>query len=140
MSCKELIQRLLKGETLQTPEEISELENFDPDALQSELADLKSCHARLVRNEKIRRIAENSGCIDADYLDFRAEKAGIDLDDQVAVKSFVAQVVSTNPGCFKARIQPGGCKPQTPPAGEKNSSPDRITQLINFLNNAPEVQ
>ncbi len=113
------------------------------DAASRERDEFKSDRDRLHRNIRIREIADRSGCRDAGYLDYLAGRAGIDLDDEEAVRGFVAGMEEENPRCFNAGVHPGGGA-GTPGKAPENPSPepggDRIGRIIESLDNAPEAR
>jgi len=146
MQFKNLISKLLKAEPL-NPLESAELERFDPDALLAETETLRSECERLrksecamLREKKIRNLAEKSGCLDPGYLDYRAERDSIDIDDPAAVQTFLQEFAAENPRCFRARIQPGsgGAEPAKPPKPASNGN-DRIGEIISSLDAAPDA-
>lgn len=158
-----------------SPEEIALLREFDPDALQQELAEksgklqtlenerlsreellqkeleeLRSTHSalqndfqELQRRQKIEALAGHYGCTDPEYLDFRARRAGIDLNDEAASTSFVEEIARTSPGCFKARIKSGSSElqqdfPET--AGNDFAGfagADRISRITGIISGIP---
>ena len=106
---KEIIAKALRGETLNALER-AELESFDPDALRQKIDELE--RAKLTREEalqhdlddvraerdtllserdalrrrrRIEEIARDAGCDCAEFLDFLAAKANVDIDDAEAV-------------------------------------------------------
>ena len=165
MNIKSLIAKLLKREELNALER-AELENFDPDALQSKLDELErsrlsreealqqdlaaaqserdklraECGA-LIRRERIGAIAAESGCTEPEYLDFLAARREVALDDPAAVKSFLAEVESANPHCFRSRLRPGSGGPPVPePPAAQSDAPDRIGGIISALGEAPAAE
>lgn len=165
MNIKPLIAKLLKHEELNALER-AELENFDPDVLQSKLDELErsklsreealqqdlaavqaerdklraECGA-LVRRERIGAIAAESGCTEPEYLDFLAARREVALDDPAAVKEFLAEVESANPHCFRSRLRPGsGGPPVAEPPASQPDTPDRIGGIISALGEAPEAE
>ena len=165
MNIKPLIAKLLKHEELNALGR-AELENFDPDALQSKLDELErsklsreealqqdlaavqserdqlraECGA-LVRRERIGAIAAESGCTEPEYLDFLAARREVALDDPAAVTAFLAEVESANPHCFRSRRRPGsGGPPAAEPPAPQPDTPDRIGGIISALGEAPEAE
>lgn len=164
---RETIAKLLRGETLNALER-AELESFDPDALRVKLDELE--RAKLTREEalqhdlaaaqeerdalrterdalrrkdRIESLARDSGCVDAEFLDFLAAKGRIDLDDAPAVAEFVARAERDNPALFRSRLRPGSGGARTP-AAAKNTAPadtaDRIGAIVAALGGAPEAE
>ena len=131
MNIKPLIAKLLRREELNALER-AEVEQFDPDALQTKLDELEraklsreealqqdlaaaeserdrlraECGA-LIRRERIHAIAAEAGCTEPEYLDFLASRRAVALEDPEAVKSFVAEVERDNPHCFRSRLRRG---------------------------------
>lgn len=123
--------------------------------LQKELDSLKSIHSalenehqELQRKHRIEKIAENGGCIDPEYLDFRARRAGIDLENNSQVELFMEEVSRTSPGCFRARIHPGSSagfddtasRSENAASGCGPGSSDRIGRIVETLGNVPDVR
>ena len=113
------------------------------------LADAETAHnatraelGTLRRNNRIAKLAAESGCVDPDYLDFMATKGNIDLDKDDAVKSFLDDLKTKSPGSFKAPIKPGaGDPPPAQPQNDQKPDPrDRIGNLMKSISEAPEVQ
>ena len=164
---KETIAKALRGEALNALER-AELENFDPDALSQKLEELE--RAKLTREEALRHdldaavkerdeiraerdelrrknrigaIARDSGCDNAEFLDFLANKAQIDLDDDQAVARFVANAEHDHPALFRSRLQPGTGGAAVPAPGATPASaevPDRIGAIVAALGGAPEAE
>lgn len=165
MKIRDIIVKLLHGEELNALER-AEIEGFDPDGLREKLEeaerarmsreevlqhDLKSvCAERdelrserdsLQRERQITRLAADSGCTDAAYLDFLAVREKLALDDDKAVAEFISRVERENPHCFKSRLKPGTGNPELPSSsgtGESLRSGDRITAIVDALNCAPD--
>lgn len=166
MNIKGLIAKLLRREELNALER-AELEKFDPEALQSKLAELEraklsreealqqdlsaaraerdtlraECGA-LIRRERINSIAAAAGCTEPEYLDFLASRREVALDDDEAVKTFLAEVERANPHCFRSRLHSGSggaaaAAATEPGRGAEQS--DRIGEIISALGGAPEA-
>lgn len=167
MKLKELIIKALNGGELNALER-AELENFDPDALKSQLdeleraklsreeglqRDLDAANAEretlrrerdgLLRRNRIAELAADSGCTDPDYLDYLADKAELALDDAEAVKKFLDRTERENPHCFRSRLKPGTGAPAPAPAAGSGVSvrptPDRIGEIMEALGAAPDA-
>ena len=168
MNIKPLIAKLLRREELNALER-AEVEQFDPDALQSKLDELErsklsreealqqdlaaveserdalraECGA-LIRRERIHAIAAEAGCTEPEYLDFLAARREVALDDPEAVKSFLAEVEEANPHCFRSQLRSGsgGVAAEEPPAapGGTGGYPDRIDGIVSALGGAPEAE
>ena len=166
MKLKDLITKALNGAELNALER-AELEKFDPDALKARAdeaerarlsheealqRDLDAANAEretlqkerdaLVRRNRIGALAADSGCTDPDYLDFLARKAELDLDDEAAVREFLARTERETPYCFRSRLKPGtgAAAPVGKTAGNKPSAPDRIGAIAEALVGAPEAE
>ncbi len=165
MNVKPLIAKLLRNEELNALER-AELENFDPDALQTKLDELERAKlgreealqqdlaaaeaerdalraecAALVRRERISAIAAESGCTEPEYLDFLAARRGVALDDADAVKAFVAEAKRANPHCFESRLHAGsGGAAIAAPVPNGADAPDRIGEIVSALGGAPEAE
>ena len=167
MKIKETIAKALRGETLNALER-AELESFDPEALQQKIDELE--RAKLTREEalqhdldaaqaerdalrterdtlrrrnRIDAIARESGCENAEFLDFLAAKDNIDLEDGKAVAEFVARAERGNPAIFRSRLRPGsgGATAQgTPTENRSASRPDRIGAIVEALDGVPEAE
>ena len=166
MKLRELIVKALNGAELNALER-AELEKFDPDALKARLdeaerarlsreealqRDLDAANSErdalrkerdaLVRRDRIATLAADSGCTDPDYLDFLARKSGVELEDEAAVKEFLARTERDNPHCFRSRLKPGTGAPLPAHAASGGASPavpDRIGAIVEALGGAPEV-
>ena len=164
---KETIAKALRGEALNALER-AELENFDPEALQKKIDELE--RAKLTREEalqhdlaaaqqerdalrterdalrrrdRIERLARESGCDNAEFLDFLAAKANIDLEDGNAVAEFVTRAERDNPAIFRSRLQPGsgGTQITAAPSGVRGAAaPDRIGAIVEALGDVPEAE
>lgn len=99
--------------------------------IRNEHALLQNDHAALQRRCKIEKLSDRFGCVDPDYLDFRASRSNVDLDDENAVNEFAEKLARTAPNFFKARINPGSDIPVTL-AGHSEASEftgDRIGRI-----------
>ena len=109
----------------------------------SEKEALQQKHDLLERTTQIRRLADESGCEDPDYLDYLARKQNVDLNDQRAVGEFLSRTLQSRPYCFRASLHPGSGSGGSaeefphPAAGEGN---DRISRILNRLDSAPVLQ
>ena len=119
--------------------------NFDQDLTVWENMEL---HGRLhhmptkQRRNRISELAAKHKCEDADYLDYLAEKNGVDLSDEAKTSEFVEKLKKEQPKYFAADIKPGA-GPADPPKGQPEPKPepgDRIGSIIEQLNNAPEIK
>lgn len=103
----------------------------------------KKEHAALIRRNRINELAAMHKCEDADYLDYLAEKRGIDLADEAKTGEFIEALKKEQPRCFAADVKPGAGPadpPKDQPPAPKSDPADRIGNLIDQLNNAPEVK
>ena len=83
----------------------------------SEKEELRQKHDLLERSTRIRRLADETGCEDPDYLDFLAQKQQVDLTDSSAVGEFLSRTLESRPYCFRASLRPGsgsGTSPELP--------------------------
>ncbi|MBQ9088872.1 MAG: hypothetical protein IJY46_08875 [Lentisphaeria bacterium] len=94
---------LLENEKLSHSEKLQK----ELDSLRSAHSTLETEHQELKRRCRIEKLTGEIGCSDADYFDFLARRANLDLDDSAAVREFSAKLSETSPGCFRARITPG---------------------------------
>ena len=160
---KETIAKALRGEELNALER-AELENFDPDALCRKLEELE--RAKLTREEALQRdlaaaqeerdalrterdalrrrnrietLAHDSGCDNAEFLDFLAAKEKLDLDDGKAVAEFVARAERGNPALFRSRLQPGSGGVPAAAAPAPAAPADRIGAIVEALGGVPEA-
>ena len=152
MKLKPLIDKILRSETLNS-EEAELLAAFDPDALENELSDtrnkvaeLENAHNELCRRQQIEKISAEIGCTDPDYLDYRASRAGLDLNDTEAVKNFADEISRNSPGCFRARIAPGSSAGTVHATEQKDHTVstgtnfDRIGYITEQLRDVPEIR
>ena len=127
---------LLENEKLSHSEKLQK----ELDSLRSTHSALETEHQELKRRCRIEKLTGEIGCCDADYFDFLARRAGLDLDDSAAVKEFSARLAQSSPGCFRARITPGssaGTAPddlyhhrQQPSFADTGSQVDRIMDSL----------
>ena len=106
----------------------------------SEKEALQQKHDLLARATSIRRLAEQSGCVDPDYLDFLAGRQNVDLDDSQAVEQFLSQMLNSRPYCFKSALHPGsgsGTRSEEPFHAAPVSGNDRISRILHRLDSAP---
>lgn len=111
-------------------------------AAETERDNAKKEHAALIRRNRISELAAKHRCEDADYLDYLAEKNGVDLSDEAKTSEFVEKLKKEQPKYFAADIKPGA-GPADPPKGQPEPKPDpgdRIGSIIEQLNNAPEIK
>lgn len=100
-------------------------------------------HHLLERRNRIRELAAESGCEDPEYLDFLAEKAGVDLEDSCAAAEFIDRAAKNSPHCFRAPLNPGsgsgiiGTIPHLPETPDGN---DRIGRIVRSLGSAPDAR
>ena len=109
----------------------------------SEKEALQQKHDLLARSTSIRRLAEQSGCVDPDYLDFLAGKENVDLDDSQAVEQFLAQTLKSRPYCFRSAPHPGsgsGTRMEGKRHAPAESGNDRISRILDRLDSAPVVR
>lgn len=169
MKISELIAKALRREELNALER-AELEQCDPDALKEKLDELersrmsreealqqdlaaanaerdalRSERDRLVRRERIAAIAAEAGCTEPEYLDFLASRRAVALEDEDAVKSFVAEVERENPHCFRSRLRSGSgasrdaARPEATRSAAGAGTPDRIGEIVAALGGAPDA-
>lgn len=103
----------------------------------------KKEHAALIRSNRIRELAAKHKCEDADYLDYLAEKNGIDLSDEAKTGEFIEKLKKESPKYFAADVKPGAGPadpPKDQPPAPKVDPNDRLGNLIEQINNAPEVK
>lgn len=109
----------------------------------SQRDDFEKRHRQLERRNRIRELAEQSGCEDPEYLDFLAARAGVDLEDPGAAAEFIDRAVKNSPHCFRAPLNPGsgsgiaGTDIPHLPASPDGS--DRIGRIVRSLGSAPEI-
>ena len=108
-------------------------------AAEADRDDAKRQHAALVRSNRIAELAAKHKCEDAEYLDFLAEKRGVDNDDAKAGE-FIEALKKEAPKYFAADVKPGAGAPPPQQPQEKPLPGDRIGSIIESLNNAPEIQ
>lgn len=108
----------------------------------SEKEALQQKHDLLERTTRIRRLADETGCEDPDYLDYLAQKQHVDLKDTRAVEEFLSRTLQSRPYCFRASLHPGsgsgapaGAVPRTAPAPDG----DRISRILSCLDSAPAL-
>ena len=109
---------------------------------ETERDNAKKEHAALIRRNRISELAAKHKCEDADYLDYLAEKNGVDLSDEAKTGEFIEKLKKEQPRYFAADIKPGA-GPADPPKGQPEPKPepgDRIGSIIEQLNNAPEIK
>ena len=97
----------------------------------------------MIRSNRIRELAAQHKCEDADYLDYLAEKRGIDLADEEKTSEFIEKLKKESPRYFASGVKPGAGPadpPKDQPPAPKTDPADRIGSLIAQLNNAPEVK
>ena len=103
----------------------------------------KKEHAALIRRNRISELAAKYKCEAVDYLDFLAEKRGIDLADDTKAAEFIEKLKKEAPRYFAAEVKPGAGPadpPKDQPPAPKTDPGDRLGSLIDQLNNAPEVK
>ena len=97
----------------------------------------------MIRSNRIRELAAKHKCEDADYLDYLAEKNGIDLSDEAKTGEFIEKLKKEQPRYFAADVKPGAGPadpPKDQPPAPKVDPNDRLGNLIEQINNAPEVK
>lgn len=152
MDLKKLIGKLLESDSL-NPLERAELEGFDCESLSPENLDrLRREHAAikeeltgLRRRAALEKLCAELHCTDPDYLEYRARREQVDMNDPEAVRRFAAGLEKTSPGCFQAHIVPGSSAgtPADDPGtsgGEGNFPGDRIGELAASIGDAPDAR
>ena len=151
MDLKTIINKILNSEPLNALEK-AELENLDCDmASGRNMAELQqkydSLHQELdtLRHKnRMEKLCGQLHCTDPDYLEFCARKNNIDVNDDDAMRTFAAELAQNSPGCFQAHIVPGSNAGNTPVSlpdtgGSRNVSCDRISAIVESINDAPEA-
>lgn len=109
----------------------------------SEKEELQRRHEMLERSTQIRRLADESGCEDPDYLDYLARKQNVDLNDDHAAKEFLERTLQDRPYCFRASLHPGsgsGTPGETSSGNHGEAGNDRISRILVSLDSAPVLQ
>lgn len=109
----------------------------------SEKEALQLKHDLLERSTQIRRLADESGCEDPDYLDFLAQKQNVDLHDDHAVEEFLSRTVQSRPYCFRTSLHPGsgsGTPAEYMPHTVSDPGDDRIARILSRLDSAPAAR
>lgn len=109
-------------------------------AAEADRDEAKRQHAALVRSNRIAELAAKHKCEDAEYLDFLAEKRGVDINDDAKAGEFIEALKKEAPKYFAADVKPGAGAPPPQQPQEKPQPGDRIGSIIESLNNAPEIQ
>lgn len=121
-------------EKLKASEDAGKLAENDRDEARQELA-------ALIRKNRIGELAAKHKCEDPEYLDFLAQKRGVDLNDEAKTADFMESLKKEVPKYFAADVKPGAEIPPAKPQQENNvRAGDRIGAIMQSLNNAPEVQ
>ncbi len=113
--------------------------------LENEYARLQQKYAALSQRNILEKVCFESGCTDPGYLQFCAERKGVNLEDAEALRHFAGELAVSSPGCFNARINPGSSagvvKSSTSPSGiaEEALSGDRIALIALSIGNAPDA-
>ena len=97
----------------------------------------------MIRRNRINELAARHKCEVADYLDYLAEKNGIDLSDEAKTNEFIEKLKKDAPRYFAADVKPGAGPadpPKDQPPAPKPDPNDRLGNLIEQINNAPEVK
>lgn len=121
-------------EKLKASEDAGKLAENDRDEARQELA-------ALIRKNRIGELAAKHKCEDPEYLDFLAQKRGVDLNDEAKAADFMESLKKEAPKYFAADVKSGAEIPPAKPQQENNvRAGDRIGAIMQSLNNAPEVQ
>ena len=113
--------------------------------LRREYADLQEKFGTLRRRRLLEQVCRETGCTDPDYLEFRAGRQAVDLEDAAALKDFAGRLAASAPGCFSARIIPGSSAGATAPAASADGVPaeafsgDRIGKIALSVSAAPDA-
>lgn len=97
-------------------------------------------YSALIRKNRINELAAKHKCEDPEYLDFLAQKRGIDLNDDKKAADFLEGLKKEVPKYFAADVKPGAVIPPVKPQAKNLRPNDRIGAIMQSLNNAPEVQ
>lgn len=114
--------------------------------LRREYADLQGKFDTLRRRRLLEQVCRETGCTDPDYLEFRAGRQGVDIEDAAALKDFAGRLASSAPGCFSARIIPGSSAGSAPPDASAAGVPaeafsgDRIGRIALSVSAAPDAE
>ncbi|MBE6364161.1 MAG: hypothetical protein E7053_00245 [Lentisphaerae bacterium] len=118
-------------------EQLAELEN--------EYALLNQKYEALQKRNILEKVCFESGCTDPDYLQFCAERQGVNLEDAEALRQFAGEFSASAPGCFHARIIPGSSAgmvksaPSSAGTAEEVPAGDRIALIALSIDNAPDA-
>lgn len=94
---------------------------------------------QLKRDNMLKKLAENHGFSDLDYLDFILQKNNIDPADDAPCNDFMQKLKTTHPRYFISPVKSGsGSRPGNAPM-PVSSSRGRMEALEMMLTSAPEV-
>lgn len=110
-------------------------------AAEADRDEAKRQHAALVRNNRIAELAAKHKCEDAEYLDFLAEKRGVDINDDAESGRVHRGAEKGGPEVFRRRREARARALRRRSRRRKSRSrATRIGSIIESLNNAPEIQ
>ena len=98
------------------------------DRIQGELSAIR-------RSNQVRSLAEQHGFTDPDYLDYLLDKRALAPED-AGTHSFMEDLKTRSPKLFRVDLQPGAPVPAA--QSQQDIRPDRNTELMRRLENAPE--
>lgn len=105
--------------------------------------DLSEKLNQLSRRKRIEEIARFSGCEETDYLEFIFNRSNIDIHDEEAVKTMIAELKESHPGCFASQIKSGGGSGIADPGNtlyeRSGSDADNVSRLDHIIFNLGQV-
>ncbi|MBE6358663.1 MAG: hypothetical protein E7057_05380 [Lentisphaerae bacterium] len=113
--------------------------------LEEECARLRRQCEALQKKSLLEKVCYESGCTDAEYLEFCAARQGVPLNDPEKLRQFTRELAAAAPGCFNARITPGSSAGNTSEpashAGNRREAlnGDRIALIALSIDNAPDA-
>ena len=98
------------------------------DDLTKERDGAKQQLAKSERTAKVAALASKHKFVNAEYLDFLAASKELDLDDDAAATSFMAELGKSHPELFTSTVKPGGGTTGT--GNDSDGARQRISELL----------
>lgn len=122
-------------------EKLGEKERLELDIseITRERDELKADRDQLLRSRRVQELAENCRFNDPEYLDYLAQKSGIDLNDEEATGKFISELQEKRPESFSSALKSGSGSGAAPADVHQNNvtGTDRIGKIISDLETAP---
>lgn len=135
----------LKAQIAERDQQIANL-NSQLNTVTGERDTAKNEHAALLRKNRISELAAKNGFESPEYLDYLANTAKIDINDDTKASAWIAGLKKNEPKFFRAEVKPGAGS-GNPPAGGGDPKPEitphtgrKVDEIMASLKDAPRIE